>query len=333
MRPRPAVPLVQFNHSQSEALLQQLPPLHFDLAQDCDWTSAPEVQTYLDFYDINFSRQMSGVSHGFGVIEAGGFRIATQYWMPIKPKGTLLVVHGYYDHVGIFGNAIEFGLQQGLAVLAFDLPGHGLSSGERVAIDSFDQYADVLDVVFNAAKTLLPSPYFALGQSTGGSVLLNYLWRYERERVVPRLERIALCAPLILPRGWGSGRILYALVHRFIKRLARGQSHSSHDPAFTHFVDEQDCLQSRTLSVQWVGAMKAWDAQFREFAPLPHNVLVIQGDEDMTVAWRYNLAQIQRALPNAQIAMIPGAGHQLVNETGVLRAQVFSAIAFYFSNP
>lgn len=234
--------------------------------------------------------------------------------------------------MGIFGNAIEFGLQQGLAVLAFDLPGHGLSSGERVAIDSFDQYADVLEVIFSAAKSLLPAPYVALGQSTGGAVLLNYLWRYERTRVLPRLERIALCAPLILPKGWGSGRILYALIHRFVKRLARGQSHSSHDLAFTHFVDELDCLQSRTLSVRWVGAMKAWDAQFRRFAPLDLPLLVVQGDADMTVAWRYNLTQLKRALPHAQVAIIPGAGHQLVNESEPLRAQVFSAIAYYFAN-
>ncbi|WP_323813225.1 alpha/beta hydrolase [Cellvibrio sp. NN19] len=330
---RPVTPLVQFNHSQSEALLQQMPPIHFDLGQDCAWTSSPEVQTYLDFYGINFAKEIPDLIHGFGAMDACSFRIATQYWLPSNPKGTLVVVHGYYDHVGIFSNAIEFGLQQGLAVLAFDMPGHGLSSGERVAIDSFDQYADVLDAVFSAAKNLLPSPYFALGQSTGGAVLLNYLWRYERERVLPHFERIALCAPLVLPRAWARGRILYALVHRFIKRLARGSSHSSHDLTFTHFVDEQDCLQSRTLSVRWVGAMKAWDAQFREFPPLHHTLLVVQGDEDMTVDWRYNLKQIQRALPNAQFALIPGAGHQLVNEVGVLRAQVFSAIAYYFANP
>ena len=323
---------VQFNHRQCDRLLQQMPPIRFALEQDCAWAKTPEVQAYLDFYGINFADQHADVAHGFGVMDACGFRIATQYWLPSNPKGTLVVVHGYYDHVGIFGNVIEFGLQQGLAVLAFDLPGHGLSSGEQVAIDCFDQYADVLEVICSAAKALLPAPYFALGQSTGGAVLLNYLWRYERERVLPHFERIALCAPLILPRGWGARRILYALVHRFIKRLARGHSHSSHDPAFTHFVDEQDPLQSRTLSVRWVGAMKAWNAQFRKFPPLTQPLLVVQGDEDMTVAWRYNLKQIERALPNAQVAIIPGAGHQLVNETAVLRAQVFSAIAYYFAN-
>jgi alpha-beta hydrolase superfamily lysophospholipase len=324
------VPALLFNALNSTALQQQMPEMHFDVMQDSTWVCAPEAQGYLDYYGINFARQDESLTHGFGAVDAAGFRIATHYWLPAAPRGTLVVVHGYYDHVGIFGSAIEFGLRHNLAVLAFDLPGHGLSSGERVAIDSFDQYTDVLEQVLSAAQTLLPAPFYALGQSTGGSILLNYLWRYEQARSAPVLQRIALNAPLVLPRGCGAGKYLYALVHRFIKRMPRGASHSSHDPAFNHFVDEQDCLQSPTLSVRWVGAMKAWNQKFCAFPPLAQPLLVVQGDEDMTVAWRYNLQQIQRALPAAQITMIAGAGHQLVNETEALRAPVFAAIARHF---
>jgi lysophospholipase len=321
----------RFDSAGRDFLRAHLPGLLFSPAADANWATDATVQAYLDFYAINFARTHTGITHGFGAIDACGFRIATHYWLPENPKGTLVVVHGYYDHVGLFGNAIEFGLQQGFAVLAFDLPGHGLSSGEQVAIDSFDHYADVLDVILTIAQKLLPAPYFALGQSTGGSVLLNYLWRYDSARPAPWLARIALCAPLILPRGWRySGRFLYALVHSFIKRMPRGRSRNSHNPDFIRFVDELDCLQSRTLSVRWVGAMKAWDQQFRRFPPLEKSLLVIQGTDDLTVAWRYNLQQIWRALPNARIELIPGAGHQLVNESSDLRAQVFTAINRHF---
>lgn len=321
----------RFDKANCDLLRAQMPALTFVPDSDTAWGSDAVVQAYLDFYAINFAQTRAGITHGFGAVEAGGFRIATHYWLPENPKGTLVVMHGYYDHVGLFGHAIEFGLQQGFAVLAFDLPGHGLSSGEQVAIDAFDHYADVLDVVLAAAHSLLPAPYFAMGQSTGGAVLLNYLWRYDSARPAPLLARIALCAPLILPRGWRySGRFLYALVHGFIKRMPRGRSRNSHNPDFIRFVDEQDCLQSRTLSVRWVGAMKIWDQQFRRFPPLERSLLVVQGTDDLTVAWRYNLQQIQRALPNARIELIPGAGHQLVNESSDLRAQVFTAINRHF---
>lgn len=323
-----------FTAAHAATLKAQLRTINFVREQDVnvrDTCGTDLLQVYLDFYGINFAPTYEDVIHGFGAVDACGFRIATHYWLPQKPKGTLIVMHGYYDHVGIFGKAIQFGLDNDLAVLAFDLPGHGLSSGEQVAIASFDQYADVLHVLLSAAQQLLPSPYYALGQSTGGSVLLNYLWRYDAARAVPLLQKIALCAPLVLPRGWRySGRFVYTLVHRFIRRLPRGPSRSSHDADFNRFIDEQDCLQSRSLSVRWVGAMKAWDQQFRGFPPLDKSILVIQGTKDSTVAWRYNIQQIQRALPNAQIELIPSAGHQLVNEVEDLRATIFNAVNHHF---
>lgn len=323
--------VLRFTSTERDFLRAHLPKIVFDPLLDSSWNNNDNVQTYLDFYRINFAKAHPGLVHGFGAVDAGGFRVATHYWLPENSKGTLIVMHGYYDHVGIFGHAIQFGLDNGLAVLAFDLPGHGLSSGEQVVIDSFDQYADVLDSVLNAAQKLLPSPYYALGQSTGGSVLLNYLWRYDVARAVPVLDRIALCAPLVLPRGWRySGRFVYKLVNRVIKRLPRGPSRSSHDPDFNRFIDEQDCMQSPSLSVRWVGAMKAWNQQFRLFPPLDKTVLVIQGTKDFTVAWRYNLQQIRRALPNARIEMVTGAGHQLVNERQDFRKQVFTEITRHF---
>ena len=320
-----------FDRAARDLLLAQMPELRFDPVRDTHWCADPAVQVYLNYYDINFAQAMPGLVHGFGAIDAAGFRIATHYWLPANPKGTLVIVHGYYDHVGIYAKAIAFGLQQGLAVVAFDLPGHGLSSGEQAAIDSFDQYADVLDIILQLAQPLLPAPYYALGQSTGGSVLLNYLWRYDVGRGAPLLERIALCAPLILPKGWGSGRFIYTVMHRFIKRVPRGRSRNSHNADFIHFVDEQDCLQSRSLSVRWVGAMKAWDQQFATFAPLDRSVLVIQGTDDQTVAWRYNLKQLARKLPCAKLYFIEGAGHQLVNESDEYRQPVFAKLRDYFS--
>jgi len=321
----------RFDAAAGAQLRVQLPAIAFVPAQDAAWVGSAGVQAYLDFYGINFAKVRAGLVHGFGAMDTGGFRIATHYWLPENPRGTLVVVHGYYDHVGLFGNAIEFGLAHGMAVLAFDLPCHGLSSGEQAAIASFDQYADVLDALLTSAQQLLPAPYFGLGQSTGGAVLLNYLWRYDAARSAPRLQKIALCAPLILPRGWWRrGRFLYAILHRFIKRMPRGRSRSSHNPVFTRFVDELDCLQSPTLSVRWVGAMKAWDRQFRAFSPLNKSVLILQGTDDQTVAWHYNLRQLARNLPLAKLYFIEGAGHQLVNESDEYRVQVFAKLRDYF---
>ena len=47
----------------------------------------------------------------------------------------------------------EYLLEQGYAVVMFDLPGHGLSEGKRASIDDFSQYgcalSDFLAVIEN----------------------------------------------------------------------------------------------------------------------------------------------------------------------------------------
>lgn len=319
------------NLRQITQLADDLPLLTFDGAQDLLWAQSGAPQTYLEAYGLNFARSFAGLRHGFGRVDAAGFSIATHYWLPANPRGTIVTVHGYYDHVGIFTHAINFAIQNDFAVLAFDLPGHGLSGGDQAAIDSFDQYGDVLHEVLARARRILPQPIHALGQSTGASVILNYLWRYEARKLTPvMLDKVALFAPLIIPRGWRSGRYLFYIVRLFCKRLQRGASHSSHDPAFTRFIESEDILQSRYLSLKWVAAMAQWHRFFMRAEPLQRPLLVVQGTGDMTVAWRYNLKQIRAKLPGAKIEMIENAGHQLINESPEYRDKLLAIVSAWF---
>lgn len=319
----------ELSRAQLQWLTDSLPDLSFDPSVMASVLARPEVKAYLDYYHINFAEEL-GVQQGIGALDLAGFRIAVQFYMPQKPRGTLVIVHGYYDHTGVFGRAVRFGLEQNLTVLIFDLPGHGLSSGDRVAIKSFDEYADVLAGVIQKAQPFLPLPYYALGQSTGAATLLNFLWRYPRQTLM--FKRIALCAPLLLPRGWAIGRIVYSLVRPFRSRVPRGYSRSSHDDEFLTFLNERDPLQEKSLSVAWVGAMKDWNRQFNRFTPRKTPLLILQGTDDLTVDWRHNLPVIQSKLPHAQIDYIQDAGHQLVNESDSYRIPLFEKISRYFSD-
>ncbi len=314
------------SNPQFTEVADKLPLLAFDPKADCAWVDAKPVQAYLDYYAINLESEYPNLRHGFGKIEAAGFEIASHYWLPENPKGTLVVVHGYYDHVGLYGAALRFGIERGLAVLAFDLPGHGLSSGERASIDSFDRYTDVLHELLNAASQLLPKPWHCLAQSTGGAVVLNYLWRYDPAR----LDKIALCAPLVLPRAWRLSRLIYWLLKPWIKRVPRKFIDNSHDPAFNRFLSQEDGLQPKYLPVKWVGAMKAWDAKLRRCPSLDKALLVVQGTGDKTVDWHYNLMRIRQKLPNSRLATIDGAFHHLVGESEEYRRPLFEAIADWF---
>jgi len=314
------------NKENLSRLAKNLSPLEFVAEKDVSGSQTEAAQAYLNFYQINFSQEFPGLNHGFGCVEIDEFRVATHYWLPENPKGTVVVVHGYYDHVGVYRNPIRLALQQGFAVLAFDFPGHGLSSGMVAAIDSFDQYADVLRTLLQRSENLLPRPYYALGQSMGGAVLLNYCWRYRADD----FDKIALCAPLILPQGWRSGRMLHRVLKNFISQIPRRFSASSHNQDFVDFIANHDPLQSQYLSVVWISAMKVWADGFNHFTPLPKEVLIVQGTDDRTVEWRYNLEQLEQKLPNARVKLVDGAGHHLVNESAEYLDQILSHVTAHF---
>ena len=156
-----------------------------------------EGLAYQHFYGLDFAQRTAPVRRQLGRFSAGGYDLVSQVWWPEStPVATLFLVHGFYDHMGLYRHVIEWGLNHGFVVIACDLPGHGLSSGERASIDDFSQYQEALQGLFIEAQSLaLPQPWHLIGQSTGGAVVLDHLLRYGDKSPGPRT---AVCRF----RGW-----------------------------------------------------------------------------------------------------------------------------------
>lgn len=75
--------------------------------------------------------------------------------------------------------------------------------------------------------------------------------------------------------------------------------------------------------------MRKWSKSLHDRPPTEREVLVIQGASDSTLDFRYNLRIIKTKFPNADIELVPGAGHQLANESDALRSKVFDLIDVY----
>jgi alpha-beta hydrolase superfamily lysophospholipase len=97
---------------------------------------------------------------------------------PDKRRAAILLVHGLGEHSGRYeGWAARFS-EQGVAVLAFDLPGHGRSKGRWGVIPSPEKVYDTIDTVLREMRESSPGiPLFLYGHSLGGGIVLNYLIR------------------------------------------------------------------------------------------------------------------------------------------------------------
>lgn len=275
---------------------------------------------YQRFYGLDLP-----VQRWLGGFQAGGFDVVGQVWLPEQPVATMFLLHGYYDHMGLYRHVIEWALAQGYAVISCDLPGHGLSSGERASIADFALYQQTLEALFEQALQLdLPRPWHLCGQSTGGAIAVDHLLHAGERSPVD--GQVILLAPLVRPRAWHWSKLSYRVLRHFVNGIERQFSENSNDPAFLPFL-QADPLQPRRLPTAWVGALMAWVKRI-EAAPLsPRRPLIVQGEADATVDWPYNLKVLKAKFAEPQILMLPEARHHLANELPGTRQRYFDFIA------
>lgn len=276
-------------------------------------------------------RQFYGFSDGLaqhsrvGQLQVGGYQIALQAWWPEQPRATLVLLHGYYDHSGLSRHVIEWALGMGFAVLSFDLPGHGLSSGARASIGDFAEYQTVLQgVLAEAAALQLPQPWHLCGQSTGGAILIDYLLTGAPSA---EIGETILLAPLVRPRAWAWSQLSYRVMRHFVSEIPRRFSVNSSDADFIDFVHNHDPLQPRSLPTAWVGALSQWVPRIEAAPRSMRSPLIIQGEADMTVAWRHNLEVLQDKFAAPSILRLPDARHHLANELPALRQRYFDFLS------
>jgi lysophospholipase len=287
---------------------------------------SPAEDDYLRHYGIHFVDRIDGLAHHLGRIETSTHTIAAHLWRPQAAKGSAIVVHGYYDHVGLYRHLIHFLLARDLAVLSFDLPGHGLSSGPPATIETFDHYTAAFDACFRALEAHLPGQLHVFGQSTGGAIIMEWLLANGIDRANSPFAAIVLLAPLVRPYLWAVNRVVYEIARRTISERPRTFTSNADDREFIQFLRDHDPLQARTLPVQWVTAMQNWRKRFERYSGTNLTPLVIQGHADRTVDRKYNLKVISR-LFTPRVFYIPEAKHHLVNESPAVRERMFDEIA------
>ena len=281
------------------------------------------VIRYFTYYGLDFDTD--DVEHIFGTIESDGIRLAAHIYKPAEYKATVVLMHGYFDHCGQLNQLIGYLLEEGYAVAAFDLPGHGLSGGKRGVIEDFNQYSKALIDFTDTAKKQLDGPYYFIGHSTGAAAMVNCL--LTGGEVV--FDKTVLTAPLVHCAGWEQSKIGYNEKIQFVKSVPRVFRRNSSDTVFLDFVKNRDPLQARTIPLKWVRALHKWNDRISDSPPREKRIKIIQGTADKTVDWEYNIKFLADKFSDVQISMIEGANHELFNESAKMREEVFSRISSY----
>jgi len=119
----------------------------------------------------------------------GGATLWLRSWEPdSRPRGAGVLLHGLGEHSGRYGHVGERFAREGLALFAFDLRGHGRSSGRRGDTRFAPTLDDVDRRLADAAAT--GAPVFLYGHSLGALLVLTHLARRR-----PRVAGAVVTAP------------------------------------------------------------------------------------------------------------------------------------------
>jgi len=277
----------------------------------------PSIKKYFQFYDIDFNCN----NHYFGTFKARDKVLATHIFLQENSRGTFFLLHGYNDHSGILKNLIHFCFKQNFSVAIYDLPGHGLSSGEKGAITDFSEYADIHKTFISIHKNSLPKPFHLIGHSTGCAIAFEYLNKTQDQD----FEKIIFLAPLVHPTHWRKSKIGYSLIHPIVKSVPRVFRKNSSDLNFLEFI-KNDPLQNRRIPLKFLTALKKWDKRIKQYDKLQRIIYIIQGRKDSIIDWKYNIKFLKQKIERVDLKIIENARHQLVNEKVTIRTEVFEII-------
>ncbi|MBN1412104.1 MAG: alpha/beta fold hydrolase [Spirochaetales bacterium] len=252
---------------------------------------------------------VSGCTRKLFSVKSTGYSIAGYGFYPANPRGTVYVLHGYSSYAGINHALFEFLAANNWAVAAMDLPGHGLSSGERGGIKDFSEYGTVLNDFTNATKPSFPAPFHIVAHSTGCSAVFELL----RNGISP-FERYVFCSPLIRTVVYKQAVIGNALFGWL-------------SPDFA--TPWEDPFATSKITRGWIDALIKWNEKIQSTPPINTPVLMLFGTRDQVTDWEYNKDFLERKMPFSRIEVYEKGIHELFVDRPEIADRVYSRLESY----
>ena len=276
-----------------------------------------------------------------------GKRLRCVAWNGPK-SGTILLFSGRTEYAEKYGDVVAQFAKRDLAVATCDWRGQGLSEryprhhqiGE---VDAFSDYQkDVAALIQFAKDQGMPEPYYALGHSLGGGILLRAL-----HNNLP-VEKALFSAPM-----WGiqvpvvlrSVSSVVIAIYRALgaeTRLAPGRdlgnyvelqpfegNSLTHDPleydVMRHQLEKHPELGLGGPSVNWVDLALRECADLAKLSSPNIECLTIYAGEEEIVC-NQSIEKILANWPSAQGVLVPGASHEVFLEVAEKRRIVWSEV-------
>ena len=162
----------------------------------------------------------------------------------------VVIVHGAFEHSGRYEWLINRLNQHNISVVFGDLPGQGVSKGEKGYIDRFEQYFDTVLKWVERGKQF-NRPLFLFGHSMGGLITIRMMqiYKFDVQGVILSSPALGIANGLSKPLFYLS-KILNKTFPTMQFPTGIESQMSTRNKDF-HVRDEADPLFLRKVSVRW----------------------------------------------------------------------------------
>jgi len=243
-------------------------------------------------------------------------------------EGTIVLIHGYSEHCGRYGEFVDFLNSKGFDVLGIDLPGHGLSEGRRSNIDDFQDYVRSIEALLEYAQPNSSAPLLLFGHSMGGLVSIRFL---QTSPLAKNIQKLSLSSPLLGLDRFTNGQLPFVKLFTILMpNLTLPNSSELNEGDLSHDAElmasrRADPLIRSQVTIHWVREfLKAREAAFAQVADIRTPVGLFQAGEDHVVSRSeaerfFGLLQCPK-----EIHIYEGFFHEILNEIG--RRQVMEDV-------
>jgi len=210
-----------------------------------------------------------------------GLTIFTRSWRPTgKPRGVVVIAHGFNSHSGQYAEVAERFVAADLAVYALDHRGRGKSEGERFHVEKFSDYVDDLATFIQIAKAReLGLPVFLLGHSAGG--VISSLYALEHPSELAGLISESFAFELPAPRF--ALAALKGLSHLapHLRVLKLKNEDFSRDPEVVESMNRDPLISGENQTAKTVAELIRADERLRlAFPRMKLPLLILHGTKD-----------------------------------------------------
>lgn len=202
-------------------------------------------------------------------------------------RAVLMIVHGLGEHCARYEKLADYFSERGIAVCAFDLPGHGRSPGVRGHQNCFEDYIDAALTFRSEVGQWYPGqPVFLLGHSMGGLISTVVLTRKQSCFLGAVLSGPAIISAIEVG---GFQQFLIRLLSKVAPKLgalALDPAGVSRDPAVVEDYQQDPLVHHGKVSARLVAEL------FHTMEQVRHQVSIIElpmlllhgGADNMTAA-------------------------------------------------